>query len=178
MTLGAIAQVARNHWRQTRWQTAKMQEPEKCGILIGVGGTVAQRGGWVVKLLDAIGESGIAPKAQESARGRDTARGNQTVEVESTIAAIADKHICFALTAVTEAAGQVAGTALRRRFGGSCHEAGRRVRGSCTGTAVAVAVELTPASNAAHAANCRKTLANSTNEGRSQVLVDGVAKEG
>ena len=108
MTLGAIAQVARNHWRQTRWRNPEMQEPEERGILIGVGGAVVQRGGRVVKLLDAIGESGVAPRAQESAGRGDTARGNQTVEVESTIAAIADKHICFTFTAVTEAAGQVA----------------------------------------------------------------------
>ena len=155
-----------------------MQEPEERGILIGVGGTVAQRGSWVVKLLDAIGESGIAPRAQESARGRDTARGDQTVEVESPIAAIADKHICFALTAVTEAAGQVAGIALGWGLDGSRHEAGGRMRGSCTGTAVTEAVELALASNAAHAADRRATLANNTNEGCCQVLVDCVAKKG
>ena len=155
-----------------------MQEPEKCGILIGVGGTVAQRGGWVVKLLDAIGESGIAPRAQESAGWWDTARGDQTVEVESTIAAIADQHVCFALTVVTEAAGQVAGTALRRRFGGSRHEAGRRMRGSCTRAAVTEAVELAPASDAAHAADRKTTLTNSANKGCCQVLIDCVAKKG
>jgi len=82
-----------------------MQEVEERRILIGVRGAVAKRSGWIVKLLDAVGKGGVTSGAQESARGRDAAGGDQTVEVESTVAAIADKHICLAFSAVTKAAG-------------------------------------------------------------------------
>ena len=100
------------------------------------------------------------------------------MKMKSPVAAIADKHICLAFTAVTKAAGQVAWTALRGRRDGSSHNLDKWVKGRCTGTAVAKAIELAPTSNAAHATACGTELANGTDEGCGQILVDRIAQEG
>ena len=69
--------------------------------------TVDQRGLAVVQLAGLVAELRIAAWAKETARWWEAARWDQTVEVESTFAAVADQHGFCALCAVAQSTGQV-----------------------------------------------------------------------
>ncbi len=69
--------------------------------------TVGQWGLAIVQLAGLVAELRIAAWAEETARWWQAARRDQTVEVESAFAAIADQHGFCAFCAIAQSTGQV-----------------------------------------------------------------------
>ena len=139
-------------------------------------GPVDQRGLAVVQLAGLIAELRIAAGAKEAARWWEAARWDQTVEVESTFAAVADQHGFCALCAVAQSTGQVCWDWWRRvRLGSRSVEDSQGRCGGRAGQAVAKAIELAARANCAgHAAGWLQGLGEAADQGSCQVLVNCV----
>ena len=98
------------------------------------------------------------------------------MKVEATIASIADDHVVLSFAAVAEAAGEIDETGLRSSCRGR-HNTRAMVGLSCTTEAVAETVELATAGAATHATYRRLSIADSSDQGCREVLVDGVAEQ-
>ena len=103
----AAPQEAGCCWCDILGKDLQVQVAHQCLVCERILGAVDQRGLAVVQLAGLIAELRIAAGAKEAARWWEAARWDQTVEVKSTFAAVADQHGFCAFCAIAQGTGQV-----------------------------------------------------------------------